>query len=356
VFENVVQITSCEGTAGTIDPGLPPTGLLAIQELATELESWPLSHLESKSQQQAAAEAFPRAYEFLGRAQDLFVSIGSKDEEYNDTSSTGSTPEDIAFFTLHELSTLQRTLSQVETSVPPTWRLIEACEQMRGQLMKACWALHLALCRRANYECEDLTRASELAKAIRVRTRLAKFRGNLAAGLQTTGDEVTRRMRLAGTLIAMMIGSNEYPDFRISDRVLIGEIQQEILGWLISPIQEPREALRIWEDLMGFVELSRGINRRVELQEHDEQALRRLFAALQRYSPTEVFPTELRPMAQPLRGLEPALDELIESSVPLSVGLWLQRLRESQPEESIPTCPSAATAFRPAEAALACFA
>lgn len=307
----------------------PPAGLLEIQGLNSELQEWPLHHLESGPRQTIAAEVFPRAAEFLVRTRDLLASIGTENSDA--TPRDVSTPQDIVFFALRDITKLQQELSEISIPTTPTWRLIEVCERQRGQLMKVCSALHRALCRQADYECLDTVSASELMTALRVRTRLAKFRRMLADGLQAAGDELVRRMRSAGTIIAMMVGSNEYDDFRLGDRVLIHGIQRDIGVWLASSSQESHKAERIWEDLMGFVAISQNINRRTELQEHDEQAISQLLLALDGYPLSDPFPTKLRLVVGPLLGCHRTLDQLIESKERRSVRAWREALDEVRP-------------------------
>ena len=328
---------------------MPPKGLEEVQDLNAELQAWPLQDLELAPAERQTT--ISRAQQLLERARELLQSLEGRSTP---TSTTwgGPKPEDVAFFALREISGLHAALERLDDGASAR-QVMETCERQRGLLMKACSALHRALCRHAGYDCTDEVWASEVAKALRVRARFASFRAHLDRGLRISGEEMTRRMRLAGTVLAMLVGSKEYQDLRIGDRALILSIQREILAWLASPSPDELHcATRIWGDLMGFVEITRGINRRAEFEEHDEQAMSRLSEALAGCGPSEPLSSELQSIACSLWGRYPTLDRLIEGE-PQPSGVWYECVCELRPSGASPGAGGVA-ACQPV-AAIACF-
>lgn len=322
---------------------VPPPGLAQVQDLNAQLKAWSLHDLEARPEQRP--EAVAQAGVLLERAQELLSAIEHSTSPTS-TAWDGPKPEDVAFFARHELSDLSDALAALDEDASSS-QVVETCQRQRGRLMKSCSALHQALCGHAGYECVDEVRVSELADALRVRARFASFWAELGRGLRLAGDDMTRRLRLAGTVVAMLVGSPEYRDFRIGDRELIRAIQREILTWLRSPVREPRQAQRIWGDLMGFVEISRSINRRTEFQEHDEQALSELGEALAGYPPNASFPAKLEPLVRSLWGRYPTLDRLIQSESAPPAGVWCRCVRKLTATESVSFPPAEALAFGP---------
>lgn len=325
VMSNVIHMSS-RGRHG--DEGAVPSVTSAeVRALNLELESWQLHGLETESPEHITTQLMPQASKLLQRARDLLRSV---DSDHRDSGAYGARPDDIAFFALRELSCGERQLARAAADGTP-WRVVEVCEQMRGQLMNACSALLRALSQRMGVEVVDEVREREIARAIRVRRRLASFRAGLSRGARTAGDDVFRQMRLAGAAVAKLIGADEYEDFRLSDRMLVSSIQRDILTWVASG-REARDARRVWEDLMNFVELSQGVNHNVQLAEHDERALAGLASSLAGRPAHEALSSELQPVVRSLWGLHPRLDALIECDEPRTAAEWRGCIRDLQSE------------------------
>jgi len=305
---------------------VPPAAVNEVRALNAELQAWSLLGFEVVSREKVEAEVLPRASELLARSRTFFESIDGDNEV--PTRGDVAPAEDIAFFALQEISAMQGEISRFDPETQ-AWQIVEVLERQRGSLMAACSALHQSLCHRAGCEYVDDVRATEVAKAVRVRSKLAWFRAELIRGTWLAGDEIIRRVRLAGTVITKLMNSDEFEDFRFGDRMLIRENHRAILAWLRCPHKERQKAQRIWDDLLGFAEISRGINRQADLEEHDGEVLYRLAQELDEVPDGESIPDELRSMVRSLWGLHPHLDELIESQKPRPLLEWrhcVQRL------------------------------
>lgn len=342
-MNNVIPMSTRIRPGGST--GAPAELLAQVRALNLELEQWRLYGLESESAEHVAAHVMPVGARLLSRAHELFASL---EDDAAEGLAAETRPGDIAYFALLEITKLQSTLSNASPELPP-WRRVELCELIRGQLMNACSALQRVLSEEPEAELDEV-QEREVARALRVRSRLAAFRAGLAAGARTAIDDPTRRMRLAGTALAMLVGSTEYQDFRLSDRMLVRAIQRDILAWMSSAQRDAREAQRVWEDLMGFVELSRQVNRHVSLSRHDEGALARLATSLAGRPAYDPLPSPLEPLVRALWGLHPRLDALIESTKPRTCAAWRDCIRDIRGEQARPSVadPLALPSARPA--------
>ncbi len=173
---------------------------------------------------------------------------------------------------------------------------------------------------------------SELQTSLRVRRCYARFRRQILEGGEPGYDEVYPRLRAAGTVIAVLVGRDIYPELRIRDRLQIRELQDRILSWLRTGRDDLAGGIRLYQDLAAFVGMLTEVNNRQELVAHDaalvEDAHDQLTAdAIDGERP---IPPELFRRLDALRGLDDEVDELLDAAEPRDRAAWkslLARLR-----------------------------
>ncbi len=238
-----------------------------VERLATYTQQLDLFGLEFSPVEIVAGQVLPAMRQLVERAHRMFSALDIGEDGGVDT---GTSRSDITFFTLREIGRMRRLLDTLESGLP-SWKLVELCDRFRGTIITACTALHRSFRAEAGLDREDAVHRLELQQGLEVRARYTAFREELAAVADKTEDDLEARMRLATRSVAMLVGSAEYRVVRVGDRVLLADLQGSLLAWLATGEQDVRSGERLWSDLMAFVELSRGIDKRAELQEYDRQ-------------------------------------------------------------------------------------
>ncbi|MCH9680739.1 MAG: hypothetical protein K0V04_04825 [Deltaproteobacteria bacterium] len=241
------------------------TRLAIVEALGRRAQQWDLFGLERSDRHDVAAQVVPEALRLLAYAQVVLPVVDADDSPREGANATCA---DIVYFTLLEIERMRASFDALDPALP-SWRVVQMCDRMRGQLIGASSALHQALCRQAGLTGPDPVRAIELARGLKLRDRYAEFRDQLALVKEAAGDDLLERLRLAAVTVAILIDSAEYHDMRVGDRVLVTQLQHGIVDWLGSPDQDRRIAARLWSDLVTFVQLSQAISQRAVLQEHD---------------------------------------------------------------------------------------
>lgn len=161
--------------------------------------------------------------------------------------------------------------------------------------------------------------ATELRTSLVVRRAYARFRQRLTAGGEPAAGELRARLRGVGTQIAVLVGWQAYPLLRVRDRLQLRELQGRILGWLRTDASDDAlTGLRLWQDVVAFVEMLAQVNRRQELVEHDTALVVTALAALRGAPPPD---GEAGALLAPLEGLDDELDRLLAADAPTADAL-----------------------------------
>lgn len=236
-----------------------------------------------------------------------------------------SASADIAFIAKLEMQSLTRELEAVNPSWDG-WKIIELCDRVRRHIVKATTALRRTLGQEMESQLPgDEIYVTELVRSIQVRRRLALFRRRVLRAGETHGHVLIQRLRLVGTNIAMLVGCAEYRDFRIGDRIVIRDVQRTILDYLRNPLRSAEEGERIWQDVLGAVEISRQVNHRPELLEHDHLVLEHLTKELRGITSLRVL-ERIVERAQTVVGRDDALDDLIMAGTPFDQRRWISAI------------------------------
>lgn len=236
-----------------------------------------------------------------------------------------SASADIAFIARLEMQSLARELESIDPG-GDGWKIIELCERVRRHTVKATTALRRTLGQEMSLDLPgDQIYVTELVRSIQVRRRLMLFRRRAARAEQIHTSHLDLRLRLVGTNIAMLICRSEYRDFRIGDRMLIRDIQRAILHYLGQADKPPKAGERLWHDVMGAMEITRQVNRRPELLEHDHFVLESLARRLR----TETVGRDdesIMDEAQTILGRDDVLDDLLAEGEPIDAQRWLRAI------------------------------
>ncbi len=187
------------------------------------------------------------------------------------------------------------------------WRALETCQGVRRRFLSASVAYRRELRRVDEDDACDQAFVAELTLSLRCRLSLAR----LWTRVESTRERSThRRLRLGGAAIASLRGDEAYPSLNLRDRLTLLGLQQRILKWLRAPDEE--EGAALLQDLEGMVAITRQMNKRAELQEHDAFAVRKALdqlAILDGMNEDEVEPASLAAMR--LLGMAPELDHCL---------------------------------------------
>lgn len=192
-------------------------------------------------------------------------------------------------------------------------QLLSECDSSLRQVCKAMSAVDAAIARAESIPAKlDFT--FELETSLLIRRTYALLRARILALGEPTPETLRAQFRSAGTLLAMFVGWEAYAKLRVSDRLLIRDLQGRILEWLRrGPDASIPAGLRLWQDLVACVEIFSLVNLRQELIEHDTSSVHELRALIQAESGTEVRPA-IRRILDRLNGFDQELDQLLASN------------------------------------------
>jgi hypothetical protein len=314
-----------------------------LAEVVARVQRVDLRRFEMLDAESALLELRPIAQRLLGDAQELVSSILSRCEELRAgqqgganlhdpflgferaldaavesvESSGGSVQsvEDVAFLVQLELRQRAERLARIGAGATVLVVIGEHDSVLR-RIHKGLGAIDCAIAKAAAIA-PRLDFSSQLSDSLLVRDCYAKFRARvLSDGTTPAPSELYARMRAAGTSIAVLVGWSAYPLLRVRDRLQLRELQQRILAWLRPERRDDHTAgLRLWQDLIAFVDMLNQVSRRQELVEHDAALVRELLARLR--GATGPVDEATLGAARRLHGLDDALDLALFGEGPL---------------------------------------
>jgi hypothetical protein len=150
-------------------------------------------------------------------------------------------------------------------------------------------------------------REHELEAGLAVRRMYAKFRRSLVTCDDAADAACVRRaLRYGAVAFAVMVGSTDFSEVRMSDRRTLLGLQARILDWARSG-SDAGEGWRLYKDITAAADLLRSVNMRQELVAHDAVLLRSCRERLLAASGDGPAP---RDVLEELRGLQGRDDEL----------------------------------------------
>ncbi len=181
---------------------------------------------------------------------------------------------DLAFVLRMSLNRYQVELEAAKTPAS----MLGVCESCRYELEQALVSLE----QRFQGEASLVARERGVEASLKCRRAYARLR----AGALEVGDVARGRggsvkaLRAAGALIALLIGSDGYPYFRASDRLLLAQLERRVLDYLEHG-GSAAHGLRIFHDFKTFVDRLAVINLRQDLRKHDACCLSHWLAELE---------------------------------------------------------------------------
>lgn len=190
------------------------------------------------------------------------------------------------------------------------WARVDAIDRARRDALQSLRAADLCLCKLLRVQPDVSYYLHETAQAQAVRAAFMRFYRDVNPSRPPEADEVLRALRITGTALAILFGTDHYQYVRIHDRRQLRALQQAVRDWLQATMQAtstPLDGQRIWQDAASTAEMLMGVNKRPELMEADRLALTRLKDILAKPS-WEL--REVSPILHLLRGRDEELDEL----------------------------------------------
>jgi len=217
---------------------------------------------------------------------------------------------DVCFAVGSELRGARR---KIEAAWQRHEELLIACESARRKMERCLSALLDAVAQLTGSTAPGGdVRHSEVAGAIAVRRLYAKFRASIVRYEGLDPRAIRRALRYAAVSLAVVIGSSDFGEVRLSDRLMFLSLQRRILLWARGQA-EPTEGARLCRDIESAADLLRAINLRQELQVHDAELLASVPPRLASGLDDAALRVEVGRLAA-LRGRDDELDALLASA------------------------------------------
>lgn len=211
-----------------------------------------------------------------------------------------------------ELASKRSALAAVEPG-RDAWDLIDRCVSGRWRALKVVAALIQAIYAHRGLPNAVAWYQTELQISLEIRRVYTRFRRSVALLPEPAPDEVGRRLREAGILLAKLIGRDIYDFARIGDRRQLRAVQARILDWLRARDASPRAGARIWQDFAALAGVLIQVNHRAELREHDLAVARALWPTLAEDEAEAPIGAPALAELRRLYGRSDELDRLVEA-------------------------------------------
>ncbi|MCG3174949.1 MAG: hypothetical protein GMKNLPBB_03252 [Myxococcota bacterium] len=179
---------------------------------------------------------------------------------------------DSAHMARMELSCLRSGIDLAGGARSGHWNIIAKCAEARTKIQHLAMVLEGQVCMLGGMP-TALHSLAQTGEALLVRGMYVNFRHGLLALGQPEPAAVEQHLRRASVLMARMSGNNNFTVLRIADKVMFVRMRERMIEWFSSAGKDPREGLRIWQDLLGMSELFMQINNRAELAAHDTRVV-----------------------------------------------------------------------------------
>src|SRR5262245_52820973 len=124
-----------------------------------------------------------------------------------------------------------------------TWAVIASCAELLG---RAARLIDLTLAMITGGGSADLQHRDDLGRALRIRRLYARLTSAMLGETPAAQPELTRRLRIVGTVIATIAGSATFAELWPRDRLTLRASQQRIIEWLRAP--NLAEGRWLWTD------------------------------------------------------------------------------------------------------------
>lgn len=212
-----------------------------------------------------------------------------------------------------ELVARSAALARLHAGSDP-WCLIDACASARRKILKVLSALAHAICSYHGIADPSGWHRSELEISLAIRREYTRFRRAITPIPEPAPEDVRRRLREAGTLLAKLIGKDIYHYLRTTDRRQIRAVQERILDWLRARDPPTRHGVRIWQDFTALAGLLVQVNLRAELRDHDFTAASDVWRTIGAGDPEAPIGADALARLARLFGRDDELDAMLDAT------------------------------------------
>ena len=219
---------------------------------------------------------------------------------------------------------LDRSQVELEAAETPTL-MLGVCARCRQELDQLLAVRELRL----QGEPSPVMRERGVEASLKCRRAYARLRaGVVAVGEVTRGRRGSvEALRSAGAMIALLIASDGYPYFRLSDRLGLASLERRLLNYLEHGGSAGR-GLRIFQDFKAFVDQLAVINLRQDLKKHDACCLSHWLSELEGAAVAHAsLIGSVEKYRDAIRGRDAEFDALLEGRATLTRGSLITDLR-----------------------------
>jgi hypothetical protein len=150
---------------------------------------------------------------------------------------------------------------------------------------------------------------ASLQEALELRRQYSVLRRTAEGDGPPAGPALAMRLRSVDLRISLLAEKETYSKLRVDDRIELELLQRRLRSWLEGEKNETA-GTRLWQDVLGFMQLLCQVNLRSDLRAHDAALVRTLRDQLEQ-NRRDVLEEALCESMRPLIGLHDRLDDLL---------------------------------------------
>lgn len=205
------------------------------------------------------------------------------------------------------------------------WSFLICCNQVRGSLIRAATAVESAICRHTSQK-PELNFPSDLESALRIRGEYLGFHTKVDLCGDPSPEQLHDRMLTVAAVMAGMIKSPNYHEFRTNDRFQLRKLETQITDWLAQGDQaDSQTGIYLWQEISALSALFLEINNREELVQYDRgvvlTTLERLYLGGPLNADDQI---RLHETLITTQGRDAELDDLVRANAPMDSGVFFR--------------------------------
>lgn len=223
---------------------------------------------------------------------------------------------DLAFVSRTEIVEIQESL-QAAQQRRNSWKIASEADRAVARATRSLVSLEAALRELLGMEPTE-RRWFDLGDALEIRRQYVRLWLEVVRAGNPQGPAAMPVLKRFSDLIAILRREKIYPFLRIDDRLELRHLQKRIFAQLEDRGADTEQAaMRLWQDLSGFIHLLMQVSRREELREHDRLVVGRVYREVidADGAPTPLS-AENHENLLDLAALDPELDRLLLEAMP----------------------------------------
>ncbi len=223
---------------------------------------------------------------------------------------------DLAFVSRTEIVEIQESL-QAAKERRNSWKIASEADRAVARATRSLVSLEAALRELLGMEPTE-RRWFDLGDALEIRRQYVRLWLEVVRAGNPQGPAAMPVLKRFSDLIAILRREKIYPFLRIDDRLELRHLQKRIFAQLEDRGADAEQAaMRLWQDLSGFIHLLMQVSRREELREHDRLVVGRVYREVidADGAPTPLS-AENHENLLDLAALDPELDRLLLEAMP----------------------------------------